>query len=80
MSLVAHLISQPRPDISLIWTPIIEKEVKKKNYNSIKFRLDGNVPCLYWYYTDLICVILISTGLFAVRCSLLFRKFHLLET
>jgi hypothetical protein len=50
MSLVDHPISEPSLDISPIWTPIIEAEIR--NYNSIQFRLHGKIVFLCWYNTD----------------------------
>jgi hypothetical protein len=52
MSLIDHAISQPSLDISPIWSPIIAAEAKKKNYNSVQWRLSGKIVFLCWYHTE----------------------------
>jgi hypothetical protein len=49
MSLVAHPMCQSSLDTSPMWTQSLM--TKLENYNSIQFRLCGNVPFLCWYYT-----------------------------
>jgi hypothetical protein len=71
MPLEAHLISQ-----FIITLPSGLPSLTRKtgNYTSIQFRLFGNVPFLCWNYTGASPMFQ-----FAVRPSVVFRKFCLLE-
>jgi hypothetical protein len=76
MSLIAHPVSQPSSDLSPYWTPINEEKLKKLYLHQVYIICECCIIMLV-LYRHLICVILISTDLLAVRCCYLF---HLLVT